>query len=502
VNNDRDTDYDLIVVGGGPGGAACATLVAMQRHRVLLLEKSQVPSFKIGESLLPVTIHGICALLGVGEELSQAGFVVKTGGRFVWGHDREPWDFLFSASTEFASPTSTAYQVEREVFDGILLRNAAVKGVDVRLGCAARDVVTLGNGQAIGVRYTDAAGTLLSASARYIVDASGQLGCFNSFVGKRIYSEFFQNMSVFRYYQHGGRLPEPVSGNVLSVAFEHGWFWYIPLRNGLTSVGAVFGQEQSRPSTSSDALFDDFLSQCPEVRELLAGAVRVTEGTYGRTRIWRDFSYTTSAFFRNGVILVGDAACFLDPLFSSGVHMTTYSALLAARSINTRLRGLSNDEECFTEYEIRFRREFALFYDFIAAFYDVHRQHKSDFWNRRKVSASPERWNAEYTDLLDGVDGFMDSPTGNRADFWKARTQLGAILFPQAAQTIESELTRRQRSRMLGSLFRELTELQLQAILEAKPPTQAPIRQGGLISSPDGLHWTTTSAAEGVAAVI
>jgi halogenation protein CepH len=503
VSHNHEPDYDVIVVGGGPGGAACSTFVGMQDHRVLLLEQSPVPSFKIGESLLPATIHGVCELLGVGEELKRAGFVVKTGGRFIWGQDREPWDFLFNASANVASPTATAYQVEREVFDGILLRNAAVKGVDVRFGHSAQEIVTGADGQARGLRYTDAAGALQTASARYIVDASGQRACFGDFVGKRLFSDFFRNMSIFRYYRGGGRLPEPFAGNVYSVAFEHGWFWHIPLRNGLTSVGAVFGAEMDRPSIGPDALFDHFVSQCPEICELLAGAERVNEGTYSPTRTKRDFSYTTSAFFKNGVVLVGDAACFLDPLFSSGVHLSTFSGLLAARSINTRLRGLSDDDECFVEYETRYRREFALFYDFLAAFYDVHRQHDSDFWRRRKVSASPDRWNAEYVDLLDGVDGFMDGSTGTRANFWTSRTELGSILFPNATgQTVETHAARRQRSRLLASLFGELTRLQLQAILRDRRPIETPIRQDGLIPSLDGLHWTKTGDAENTVAVV
>lgn len=502
VLSSQDSEYDLIVVGGGPGGAACATFVAMQGHRVLLLEKSRAPAFKIGESLLPVTIHGICAMLGVGEELKKAGFVAKTGGRFIWGQDREPWDFFFNTSTAFASPSSTAYQVEREDFDAILLDNARAKGVEVRLGHAALDLIER-DGRATGVRFTDADGVTQSASARYVADASGQSGRFGSFVGERIYSDFFRNMSVFRYYQGGKRLPEPIAGNVLSVAFEHGWFWYIPLRNGLTSVGAVFDQEQGRGSANPDALFDRFVSQCPEIEEFLGGAERITDGTYGQTRVMRDFSYTTRAFYREGVVLVGDAACFLDPLFSSGVHLSTYSGLLAARSINTRLRGLLNDVECFAEYEARYRREFALFYDFLVAFYDVH-QHKSDFWRRRKVSTSPDRQNADYIDLLNGTGGFKDSPMGDRAEFWAARTQLGATLFPKAAgQAVETEATRRERSRLLATLFGELTRLQLQAILQDKRPTETPIRSDGLIPTPDGLHWSESGEdLESVVAVI
>ena len=107
------TDFDVIVVGGGPGGSTAAGLVAADGHRVLLLEQEHLPRYQIGESLLPATVHGICALLGVRDEIERAGFVRKRGGMFRWGSSAEPWTFAFAASDRMAGPTSYAYQVER-----------------------------------------------------------------------------------------------------------------------------------------------------------------------------------------------------------------------------------------------------------------------------------------------------------------------------------------------------------------------------------------------------
>ncbi|MEA2540848.1 MAG: FAD-dependent halogenase, partial [Acidobacteriaceae bacterium] len=132
LNHDSNPDFDLIVVGGGPAGSTAATLVALQGHRVLLLEKEKFPRYKIGESLLPATVHGICPLLGVSKALKEANFVVKRGGTFRWGKSQTPWTFSFASSAAMAGPTSIAYQVERMKFDQILLNNAREKGVDVR----------------------------------------------------------------------------------------------------------------------------------------------------------------------------------------------------------------------------------------------------------------------------------------------------------------------------------------------------------------------------------
>jgi len=128
----NDETYDVCVIGGGPAGSTAATFIAMCGHRVLLLEREALPVYKIGESLLPSTIHGICAMLGVTEELKAQNFIRKLGGTFRWGKSPEPWTFAFAESSRFPGPTSYAYQVERIKFDLVLLNNAKRKGVEVR----------------------------------------------------------------------------------------------------------------------------------------------------------------------------------------------------------------------------------------------------------------------------------------------------------------------------------------------------------------------------------
>jgi halogenation protein CepH len=492
-----EEEFDLIVAGGGPAGAACATFVAMQGHRVLLLEKNIGPSFKIGESLLPATIHGICPLLGVSDAINEANFIGKTGGSFVWGNSKEPWDFLFRSSLKYASPTSTAYQVERRKFDRILLENARSKGVDLREGHNVTELV-VHDGRAAGVRYTTGDGVVREATSRYVVDATGQQGRLSRFAGRRVYSRFFQNISIFRYYKGGGRLPEPNAGNQFSATFKHGWFWYIPLREDLTSVGVVFGQDQAQGLNAAnyDETFDAFVEQCPEIKNLLADAVPTTEEPYNKTRACKDFAYTTTSFFNNGLALVGDTACFIDPLFSSGVHLATYSGLLAARAINTSLRGQLAEDEVFAEYEARFRREYANFYDFLIAFYDIHQHDDSPFWSARKVDCSPERTNREYIDLVVGSTKEKAKPSNDLDAFWTKRAALGVILFPDAAVwTSDRDEAAKKRSQFLASLFGELSQLQLQAILQEKRPLESPIRPNGLIPSRDGFHWEAPRAA-------
>jgi halogenation protein CepH len=193
---------DVVVIGGGPGGSTAATLIAMKGHRVLLLEKEQFPIYKIGESLLPSTVRGICALLGVTEEMNAANFVIKRGGTFHWGKELRPWTFTFSSSPRMQEENATAYQVERMKFDLILLDNARKRGVDVR---ERHTVTSLSSekGRINGVSFTDAEGRPRFCSAKFVVDASGWQTRFANHAGKRVLSDFFRNVALFGYY-HGG----------------------------------------------------------------------------------------------------------------------------------------------------------------------------------------------------------------------------------------------------------------------------------------------------------
>jgi halogenation protein CepH len=207
--------FDVVVVGGGPGGSTLAALVALQGARVLLLEQEFFPRYQIGESLLPSTVHGICRMIGAADEIANAGFPVKRGGTFRWGARQEPWTFSFSISPTMAAPTSYAYQVERAKFDKILLENAKRVGADVREGCTVTDVLDDAD-RVHGVRYSDSAGQEHEVLAKFVVDASGNKSrLYQRVGGERTYSEYFRSLALFGYFEGGKRLPKPNSGNIL-----------------------------------------------------------------------------------------------------------------------------------------------------------------------------------------------------------------------------------------------------------------------------------------------
>ncbi|HVB43996.1 MAG TPA: tryptophan 7-halogenase [Streptosporangiaceae bacterium] len=484
-------EFDVIVVGGGPAGSTVSALVAMQGHSVLLLEKEQFPRYQIGESLLPVTVHGICGMLGVSDEIQQAGFVPKRGGTFRWGKNPEPWTFSFAVSESFSGPTSIAYQVERMKFDQILLDNARKKGVQVRENCSVADVLEEGD-RVCGVAFTGEDGVRREVRGKFVVDASGNRSRIHGRIGgTRHYSEFFQNIAMFGYFEGGKRLPAPNSGNILCAAFKSGWFWYIPLSDDLTSVGAVVRREalelvQGDPAQALANLVDE----CPLIGEYLANARRVTTGPYGEVRVRKDYSYSRDKFWRPGMVLIGDSACFIDPVFSSGVHLATYSGLLAARSLNTALQGEITEERCFAEFEARYRKEYSLFHDFLVAFYDMHQDEESYFWNAKKVTGSQAAGLESFVQLVgggaSGEGGLLDA-----GSYAEQRAPMFAEFSELIDRPADSDGTNRKlfQGALVDAALQESAKIQLLAVL-GESDEDAPVLAGGLVSAADGMHWT------------
>lgn len=479
--------YDVIVLGGGPAGSTLATFVAMQGHKVLLLEKEQFPRHQIGESLLPSTIHGICPLLGVSEEIKAAGFMRKLGGTFRWGRNSKPWTFYFSVSPKMASPTSYAYQVERSKFDHILLNNARRKGVEVRERTSALELLEE-NGRFVGVRASTEGGAPYEVRCKYVADASGNQSRTGERIGERIYSNFFQNIALYGYYEGGKRLPSPNDGNILCASFDRGWFWYIPLTDKLTSVGAVVGREHvDWKDKMHQQAMDEYIAACPIIQEYLQNATRVTDGQYGQLRVRKDYSYCNSRFWAPGLVLAGDAACFIDPVFSSGVHLATYSAMLAARSINTCLRGALDETKAFGEFEKRYRREFGVFYQFLVAFYNLDQDEDSYFWSARKILRSEDNASEAFINLVAGVSS-SGEPLFDDSEKVASTLRLICESF-ETARLAPGEFDQLKLDRrFMASLMQEGAQLQLQGAAPSMLAT-TPFWPAGLVPSPDGSEW-------------
>ena len=373
--SDGTGHLDVLVIGGGPAGATLATLCSQNGLDVALYERERGPRYRVGESLLPATPRQLLPLLGI--DVAQANFVVKPGGTFSWG-DRpdQPWDLIFGGANPGPDPP-VALNVDRQRFDEILLENAEARGVALHRGHEVLSVGEddFGHGRVveIGVVGTD---TRHRVRARYVVDASGQMRVKLPALRARTDSKFFRNVAVWGYWDGAQRLAPPIEGNVFfeTLGTEHGpaWAWFIPLSDTLTSVGVVAPRDCARMlGRDRRAVLSAWLAQCPRTAALLAGARPTAEPPYDEVRLCADYSYASDRFWAPGLARVGDAACFVDVLLSSGVHLATYGALLAARSIEAVLRGRMTEQLAMDEYESRARQEFALFYAGISGVYDM-----------------------------------------------------------------------------------------------------------------------------------
>lgn len=482
--------YDVCVVGGGPGGATAATFVAMRGHRVLLIERESTPIYKVGESLLPATIHGVCAMLGVSEDLQRQQFVRKLGGTFRWGKNKEPWTFAFAGSSRFQGPTAHAYQVERVKFDAILLNNARRKGVEILEQHRATETI-VEDGRVSGLKLVDNSGSEKSIRSKYVIDASGHTSILARQTGERIYSQFFRNIALFGYFDNGARMPAPYSGNIFCAAFDKGWFWYIPLSDTLTSVGAVIGQEYSSLLHQGfEPAYFDLIKSCEPITKLLSGATRCADAPYDEIRVRKDFSYCNTSFWKPGLALVGDAACFVDPVFSSGVHLATYSALLAARSVNTYLGEYVEEAAAFGEFEARYKREYRYFYDFLTSFYELDQDLEGYYWQARKVLKTEEVGDQAFLNLVGGDASGELMSEGQEKSY--DSSEIARNLFPgasgEAAEPAEGNSSS-EGAGFWGELIAEGAQLQLRAALKNAIPQERPLFPNGLVPSADGLHW-------------
>src|SRR5580765_4582285 len=340
---------DVVVVGGGPAGAVSATLLADAGHRVLFLERKRSPRYHIGEALLSATLPILGAVWAT-PAIERHGFLRKPGGTFQWGRQREPWSFWFR---EDPGGRPHAYQVVRAEFDRLLLENARAHGADVREEHAVTSI-ELDAGRPV-VHARGAGGATLRLTPRWVVDASGQAAVIGRARGLRRFNDFFKNLAIFGYFRDAERLPGELANHILSAAFPDGWFWYIPLHDGTMSVGAVVDARRWHALAGRDAegTYRDLIARCPAVAERLASATLVSP-----IRIIRDYSYTSTSFGGPSFLLAGDAACFIDPVFSTGVHLACLSVFLGARAVAAVLTGAADGAAAVALYEATYRAAF------------------------------------------------------------------------------------------------------------------------------------------------
>jgi flavin-dependent dehydrogenase len=324
----ESTDYDVIVMGGGPAGSTVATLVAAAGRRVTLLERLPETGFKIGESLMPETYRTF-ARLDLLEQLYASSFPRKYSVQFYSKSGRASAPFYFQETDP--GENSITWQVPRRDFDRLLLDNARRHGVELRQGATVREVLFDGE-RAVGVAADLPGEGRRELHAKVVVDATGQSAILGRRLGLREIDPLLKKAAIFSHFEGALRDPGIDEGAtlVLHTERQESWFWYIPLPHDRVSVGVVGAVEYLVGGRGGDLqrIFEEEVARCPPLQPRLAGARRVMDFL-----ALRDFSYKSRQIAGDGWVLVGDAFGFLDPIYSSGVLLAFSSGEFAADAI-------------------------------------------------------------------------------------------------------------------------------------------------------------------------
>lgn len=352
--------FDALIIGGGPGGSSASTYLARAGKRVLVLEKEHFPRFHIGESLLPGNMS-LFEEMGVLPALRAAGFPRKYGAQFGLGNGSLNTRFVFRQGRFNRQPESI--QVERAVFDEVLLRHARASGAEVREGWTV--LRSFADSEGVNIEARDPAGGLQRLRAAFLIDASGRANVTGNQEGLRVIHPQHKKLAVFGHFANV-RLDDGEPGtDTVIVRLPNKWFWLIPLNAEKTSVGLVIDKDEfARETGTPREILERWIDASPPVRQRLTNARLL-----GEIQTTSDFSYYNRRLVGRRLLRVGDAAGFMDPIFSAGVFLAMWSGKLAAECVLDALARGNDGARCFARYEKRVWRGMRFYWRVVERFY-------------------------------------------------------------------------------------------------------------------------------------
>jgi len=349
--------YDVVIVGGGPGGATAGMVLARAGKKVIILEKAKFPRFHIGESFLPRNFP-LIQELGLEEEFKKLPHVPKLGAEFGMGDDFNSSRFTFRIGLLPGSPT---FNIERAVFDEMLLNAAKKSGAEVRENVLVRQIVRMRDGDVAVM--TDQG----EITGKYLFDASGQSTLVGKHLGTRQphKSKHLKRIAYYQHFEGVKRLAGEEEGHPAIFMSEEGWFWVIPINDKVTSIGLVMDAEIAKSlGVPANQILQWGIARCPVVRDRCANATGPEKND-----VIADFSYMCKPYAGDGYFLLGDAAAFMDPIFSSGATLAMMGANEAARRIIDVLDGKMSPATARKKYIKLVEGSTSIFFGLIRDYY-------------------------------------------------------------------------------------------------------------------------------------
>lgn len=357
---------EVIIIGGGPAGSVMGCYLSMAGIKNVLLEANNHPRAHVGESMVTSSTR-VYEEIGFLPTMEKEGFVHKHGASWhdLNGKEAAIW---FNEFHQDGISQPYTYHVDRSRLDLLLLKHAQSLGTEVIQGVTVRQVLFDEKGYANGVR-AKIADQEIDLHSKLVIDASGRNTIIGRQLGTKKKDPIFNQYAVHAWFENVARGTEETSEfiHIYFLPVERGWVWQIPINDHITSIGVVAEKEVFQQSKGDvAAYFDKYVHSNPALETAMANAVRIndfkTEG---------DYSYSMDKFVGDGYMLIGDAARFVDPIFSSGVSIALYSAKYGSQYIQKALEANDFSEAILKPYEVKMRAGVSVWYEFIRLYYKL-----------------------------------------------------------------------------------------------------------------------------------
>lgn len=416
-------NFDVVIIGGGPAGSTAAAILASSGINTLVIERQKFPRYHVGESLL-ASCKTILEISGAYDRVLKSEFQIKHGARMKWGDDN-----FYLNWVKNINPDSWSWQVDRSQYDELLLSNAKDAGACVLERCNVEDVIF----NACGGGYVEVVkddNIKIKFNFKYIIDASGRESKVAKKFNLRKNNPIFKNAAMWSYWENA-RLPQELPTGALQViSTNDGWWWVIPLSANRYSVGYVMSEDKFSFDKKKHSSLNDFyrikIEECPEVKWILENASQS-----GNVRAERDYSYTSKQFCGEGYFLCGDAACFLDPLLATGVHLAQFSALVAAATLKSIINHEITEIDGLKYYDSIYRKSYQRLLIMVSDLYSSYSGKDDYFWAAQQLSTSNDK---------SPLQVFSEISSGN-ADLRESQEQGNSVLYENIKKATNTRLS-------------------------------------------------------------